>query len=485
MAAVMLLILMTFYIILGVFAFAKMRRGVQYRLLYLPLFIAVMFEVFWKIPGNLAYLFFYYSGDVAPEQISRAATGTGIDAIYILLWLGAFLWMSRKPRQSVYDTSHMYENDAPQTPLFPGVDTDMYRRRLTLILWVCLGCLILFYPLARLLNWPLEAYAFQPGVGTEASRVRFYVAYAAIRKIISFGPLIAGLCIMLRGLKPFHRKNLVPIVVIAATCLYGLSMGSRSRLVGALIILVITAFVMRKQTGKIVGISLSALVVILVLSPMITRVRSSTAQRERRGMWERLGALVSVEESGAQTATPKELLKFNTAYYTGIVVEQTQNRGYVGVKPYLGLPFLLVPRFVWPSKPVLGSIDGTAQGDLYFKVGNWMYGGWDTSVWLSSGAHPYWAGGIAGVIVISILGGLFIGWVWCRSGMRFSPLGVLVMFLSVSALMGPHYDISLVIRQVALSFLLILVLYLPTKLFIRPSGQIWQSGARFDVEVGQ
>ena len=168
------------------------------------------------------------------------------------------------------------------------------------------------------------------------------------------------------------------------------------------------------------------------------------------------------EGQEAKTTFSAALGRLNVAGSTGVVIEKVNQEGTVGLKPYYGVPFMLLPRMIWADKPMYGSIDGTPYGLLRFKAMYWMTGKYGASSWMGASAQPYWIGGIMGVIVIGFVGGVFISLIW-HYWLAHRPLGLVVMLPLMALGLDLYRDFTWPLQTIVQRGVMLLILFALTK----------------------
>jgi hypothetical protein len=94
---------------------------------------------------------------------------------------------------------------------------------------------------------------------------------------------------------------------------------------------------------------------------------------------------------------------------------------FAGIAPLASSLYAPIPRFLFPEKPIPGSIGEGKYSMGMYLINDDMRGQWGTMSEFYSSAHAYWEFGLAGVIVITILSGIWIGLL----SSLFSKVGIL------------------------------------------------------------
>jgi hypothetical protein len=227
--------------------------------------------------------------------------------------------------------------------------------------------------------------------------------------VMMSGPVVAVYIFSL------HRKSIgnfiyffgVGVAIISLT--YALASGSRGQIIGpALWLMFLYLFVSRKKIiliGAIAGI-----IVVLFLHSVILDVRAMPKFGDKSPI-EKIGTFIARKKAGSEQA---DLLRdmefrFGEASRVSVAFLRLYNSGMAaGLKPIQSALWAPLPRRYFPTKPQPGSIDGTLAGTGMHIVQGYMRGWpWVMSDFLS-GVHAYWELGLLGVVLFSILSGVFV-----------------------------------------------------------------------------
>jgi hypothetical protein len=135
--------------------------------------------------------------------------------------------------------------------------------------------------------------------------------------------------------------------------------GSRIALVGPLFIVCYRAFAterIQSRRGLRKIFSTLTVAAIFVASLALSQIIGST--RVGNTVSDPLSTLESFDQLGALNTL---YAKFNSIG-SGVQLIEGYGAGAAGFKPYIGSLLFFVPRFIYPNKPVAGSIDGSYAG---------------------------------------------------------------------------------------------------------------------------
>jgi len=178
-----------------------------------------------------------------------------------------------------------------------------------------------------------------------------------------------------------------------------------------------------------------------------------------------LVAAVDTEKKGTRSAIEELEWRFGASTRIGTAFLTMYDRGdAAGAMPMLNSFLGFIPRSMNPSKPH----PSTVRGDDFYSSGMYLIWrevhGYDTfsMVEFPTGAHFYWEFGVLGIVVLSLLSGMYIG--MCARG--FSRLGILAVPLLVAVFKPWGYvdpkiwlsDAIMQVYQIILPMMLLLLL---------------------------
>ncbi len=455
----LILITLTLYAVVAIVGLRVALRATD-RLALLPVLAMIGNETIWHFAGSSSLISLHSS-----DNVYKTGVGNLLDFTYMICWAVGFLFIYAISR-SMYK-HQAYQNLVRQYPGRPLVhrDTNYYLYRLRPILYVVAACVLLYFPIAAVLNWPTGyAWGWQEDVA-----VPYPLLYVFFKIIIEVAPGVGCAWIILRGEKVLSKKNIIALVaVIGYALVWGLARGVRGRFIAPFVLLLLSAYVVRRGVRKLALIVVVSVVLIIVLSPAIERMRKTEQFGRGTGVFGRIRTLLS--GGGDETGFFANLGRMNIGYWTGLTYVETNRRGHVGHKPYRAVPFVFVPRPFYHNKPVYGSIDDTRWGILWYLTDWWAGGPAEraASQTLGPAAQPYWVAGWGGVFGIGLLGGLLVGLVWYRWRLAYHPLGLAILFsvmvvgVEFSRL---YYDVSWPLKDFIQKGGLLVIMYLMARVF--------------------
>ncbi|MFA5553187.1 MAG: hypothetical protein WDA68_01330 [Phycisphaerae bacterium] len=429
---------------------AKQAFTYKDRLLYLPAIVAMVNEAVWHaFPILVLYILRLGATGQIETDMAQTAIGSVLDLTYIIFWLLGFFFMAKKGEARFAKSNfgqYLYTDTQPVMP-FEGIDRQYFLTRLRYFLLVCLTMIILYYPLSRIFNWPTSyATGFLTIQDTHGS-VRFIMLYSLFKRTLQIAVPLSCVYLMLKGEKLISISNILPLSVILLTCFSFLASGARGFVMTPLVLLVLTAYCLNQRLRYYVAAALLLFIFLIVMSPALRAVRATEEFAVKESRLERIKLIFEFYGVEKRPVIAETAERLNNAWVTGLVYNYTPvTTGFVGIKPYIAVPFTLLPRAIWQGKPLIGSYDGTYDGVLPYLAAHWIYGtGADVTLTPGVGSQPYWAGGWTGVVLIGFLGGLIVGFLWAYLRLSHSPVWLIALLATLGrgvSLNAIYYDVS-------------------------------------------
>lgn len=382
----------------------------------LPLFAAVAIEGLWHIPPAVSMV-------VAPaslDAVGNTATGSLADLVFSLMWTGGFLLIRRRP---------ITWNDGAGDRVFEERASEVLPRLQVLVI-ITIAVQILFFPVAAVLDWPV-GYAgndYFVGRGEHAIALGpLWVVFNLLRQLA--GP-VGCTVILLSRKSVFSRGNALSLATVGLSAIVGLAGGTRAAGLNPVVELVLASLVIRRSTKPVMVLGATAAVVVLMFSASISLMRGQAAFA-RASLVERVISLFNAdtEVAGGDQGLAAGIDRLNKAFYTGVVIQNVDQLGTVGLIPYYAVPFALVPRSLWPEKPLLHSTDGTEYQLFPYLAHYWAHGRYGTSVSVGPAGVGYWMGGALGVVLLGLVSGIVVATLWSGPiGLCRYPFWVIVIF---------------------------------------------------------
>ena len=157
-------------------------------------------------------------------------------------------------------------------------------------------------------------------------------------------------------------------------------------------------------------------------------------------------------------------IKLNSTFY-GAVLCETDGIGAAGIRPYVNSLLSIIPRFMYPDRPVPRSKDGTIYGYPIRLAAAYLVGETSTrNVGVQPSQVALWHGGAVAYALNVLFGIFFLFWInrWLNSGLIFAQI-VGVLFLSIPA-MEILITFDLFLMEFPRIFIVYLVIYFFYKL---------------------
>lgn len=310
---------------------------------------------------------------------------------------------------------------------------------------------------SRILLWVLTlgllAVILVPLAGRELNT--YFTIFSGL---FVYAGLAAGPFLIVLGLK-YYGKVLFLLGVVSSIFSL-LHLGTRAAVVSpAMFAFFLSWFVLRQKTAKFVfgGVLVLLTVVYSTFGGLITGWfviddEGSVAVK----------TAIAVEKKGPRSSLEEVEWRFGAATRYGTAFIRMYDRGEAaGLKPIAHSVMGFLPRSLMPDKPHPSTLDGD---DLYSQGSFIIYkevNGYDTysMVDFPTGAHFYWEFGLAGVLVLSAISGIYVA--LCAH--FFSKLGLVALPLIVAVFKPWGYmepkiwvsDIALQIYQVILPLIFV------------------------------
>ena len=238
--------------------------------------------------------------------------------------------------------------------------------------------------------------------------------WVIVKSLFFLPGILAGGILASRPMPGRSRYRLIGWAVIIFLLVYGLVVGLRQFILGAVLILFIFGF--SQGNRRVLKPMAVGLVILVLLAPVIgSEYREALTKPEARewGMMKRLSFVYqmrSMQEKGNFIgdfwhAAGSRLID---PLVSAGLVKATLRGESAGLKPLFSSFVAPIPRFLWPNKPAPGSSDGTNEGLATFVVWRETIGRtWGLCGGFTTGSHAFWELNIIGVILFGIFGGLF------------------------------------------------------------------------------
>ena len=232
----------------------------------------------------------------------------------------------------------------------------------------------------------------------------------------------------------FFRFVVVPIIIVLLVIVA--TEGQRTAFVEPIIMLGV-GFVVSGKPIKPLVIPAIALVMAVFASSLIFETYRADRQVLAGDVRSRITDLRATAESGLgdasylQSSIESIVIRADLYRNAGVLAMYARERGFAGLKPYEGLLFVWLPRFIMPDKPVVGSDDGTAWGLPAYILGWWRAGNrlfLGSSASRSVAGEAYWQWGMFGVVTMGLFAGLWTAYC-ARIYLRTDPVLGLPLYL--------------------------------------------------------
>jgi len=219
--------------------------------------------------------------------------------------------------------------------------------------------------------------------------------------------------------------------------LIALLRGTRAPLLAPIFMLSIYSIIHGFRLTKSYKYALIGILVVLLSSGILENYRSSTIRvRNLKELFE-----VGKEELFSRQIDKGVLIqnldsfvyRLDAVQTGGLFAEYADSTEKVGLKPYVGLLYLWIPRYFAPNKPMVGSCDGTPLGEPPF-IAAYLRGGFiGNSTSVSPSSIMYWQFGWLGLTVGGLLCGFLVAVIsilLLRSGLLGKILFLHFLFLT-------------------------------------------------------
>jgi hypothetical protein len=292
-----------------------------------------------------------------------------------------------------------------------------------------------------------------------------------VQQAIYLGILVPAICVLLFYVP---RQRLPKWMFLLVGLCFGLvlieaiSSGIRSRLVDVLLA-VVGCMLVRGYRKRALAYLIVGGVLLAVLSAPIVSLRSDSTLYGSLSPLQRAGAVFqsSGNESGSQGGivlwASTFLVRLASVQDGGILASETAKSGeYAYFRPFVGSIVGLIPRYLWHSKPLPLSRDGTVEGLPWYLVMAYRDEPWNNGSVSTSGI-AYWQFGWIGVFATAAIGAWIVTWL-ARIAFRGGIVG-LFLFLSYSMMIHFRFPVGvdetlMVLVQMIVPFIVLRALYL-------------------------
>ncbi len=188
----------------------------------------------------------------------------------------------------------------------------------------------------------------------------------------------------------------------------GITIDTQRGDVVAPIILIIFVLLVIGLSRRIISTAILAFFIVMSISPALDILRKDISVIDARDLKSKILKRTEMEEFSITKIAIREPARKSIAPETSFALKSYADReGFVGFKPYFNTLFdPLIPRSLWPHKPIKRSVDGTFE--TYVEKIAAKEFGMTHQLWTFGGGEMYWQFGWLGVI----LGGFFVGLAW-------------------------------------------------------------------------
>ena len=209
------------------------------------------------------------------------------------------------------------------------------------------------------------------------------------------------------------------VLVSLALIYFGLSIltGTRASIIFPLFVIAFWAYFNGVRIKKIAFLCFTALVFISVIGGDIQDYRAQTiGVSNKQHVAETIINSLDVEFTFSRFKRNIEgfIYRIDVVQIGGLFAEYVVETGNIGLALYKGIIFQPIPRYFYPNKPLVNSIDGTPFGNPAFIAGNLRSGHWHNSSSLSVSSICYWEFGWIGVVISGLLSGALIRYLSVR-----------------------------------------------------------------------
>ncbi|MDY6894107.1 MAG: hypothetical protein SVO01_01625 [Thermotogota bacterium] len=171
--------------------------------------------------------------------------------------------------------------------------------------------------------------------------------------------------------------------------------------------IIIFVFIRNNRIKLVIALGMISFIALILANPVIDIARS-----EARGYGGRFAIVDAFQDYYSGTSKTSIWYKFAqktippaTTYALYKTVEQ---KTFVGLATYPSILYDIVPRIVWPGKPIPLSVNGNFSGQAARIAASFFIPDTTTSWWTVGAGTMYWQFGTVGVL----LGGLLVGGIW-------------------------------------------------------------------------
>lgn len=287
---------------------------------------------------------------------------------------------------------------------------------------------------------------------------------------IPYGILEAALIYVVIVQKDSRLIILILFIPLLIAALIGTSQGSRISM-----LLPISVYFYRmhfqsrgsvKQAFKAIIISV---LVILVLVPVAIR----TATMRSEGTFT-LGSIIERSDAGKETRgiAASLFIKFNR-FSSGLDLINGYGAGSAGIQPYIGAALIFAPRFIFPDRPVAGSVDGTIYGTPARLVPR-LYSVFQNSETMNVGVSPFaisvWQfGWLFGGVILVISGAfylLLLQLLLTRNRAIYKMLAI--YFIGIPTFMGVYNSPDILLKNAVMIAFFSIAIAITLRVFVVP-----------------
>jgi len=402
------------FIVLG--TWKMLRRQFPQPLLFdlLAYFVVIKIIMIYLIPAFLRGISDWRLDRAIGAEPFEIATNYTLEFASYSIWLLTIWFAAKLPGlKRAFQNSNEYSNEPAMDSR--GEGSDLIRRILRRIVgpktqqatetqakfFMLLLCgFYLFYFFSK--NHPVleSVYKLQP-----VALISVFFEWA----VMMSGPVVAVYIFSLPRKRVGNFIFFFGVGVAIISMTYGLASGARAQIVGpALWLMFLYLFVSRKKIiliGAIAGI-----IIVFFLHSVIIEVRLKEGFSDKSA-FEKIGAFVAGKKAGAgQDDLLKSMeFRFGEASRVSVAFLRLYNNGMAaGLKPIQTALWVPLPRKFFPDKPQPGSVDGTRKGMGMHVVQGYMRFNPKVMSDFLTGVHAYWELGLFGVVVFSIISGVFV-----------------------------------------------------------------------------
>ena len=203
--------------------------------------------------------------------------------------------------------------------------------------------------------------------------------------------------------------------VVILLVIYGIVVGLRQFILGAVIIVLIAGISQGNRRG-LKSIAVAGGVLLVLIAPLMgSGYRDVLMRSDATGLGpiQRIALLYQMRSTQEEKNPITDIwhaagFRLCDALLSTGLVKATLRGEPAGLKPLASSLCAPIPRALWPNKPAPGSSDGTSEGLATFVVWKELTGqSWGLCGPFTTSSHSFWELHIIGVILFGILSGLF------------------------------------------------------------------------------